>query len=468
MKINSGRNSFTGQLGFILAAAGSAVGLGNIWRFPYLAAKDGGGLFLFIYLILAVTFGYTMLFSEITLGRKTRLGPLSAYGALDKRCGFLGILGCLIPAIIMPYYCAIGGWVLKYLVTFLTGDGLLAANSKFFGGFITQVNEPILYMVIFLLLVSLIVISGVEKGIEGSARLIMPTLFVLILIIGGFSLSLSHTDADGTVRTGMQGLMIYLIPDFTGQTFTSILNVVLDAMGQLFFSISVAMGIMVAYGSYVRDEDNLASATGHIEIFDTLAAFLAGVMILPTVYAFAGREGLAAAGPGLIFVALPKIFAEMGTMGTVIGIMFFALVLFAALTSAVSIMEAVVSSFMDEFGLQRRKATFIEAIIALIAGAIVCLGYNKLFFDIVLPNGAHAQVLDIMDYISNNFLMPLIAFGTCIMIGWMAGPDAIINEAEKNGERFGRRGLYTIMIKYVAPTLLFVLFLQATGLMPKF
>ncbi len=468
MEKKTQRHAFSGSLGFVLAAAGSAVGLGNIWRFPYLAAKDGGGLFLVVYIVLALTFGFSLLTTDIAIGRNTKQGPLTAYRVVDKRFGFLGILGCLIPAIIMPYYCAIGGWVIKYFVAFLTGDGMNAAQDGYFTGFITSDVSPIVYMVIFLGVVSGVIILGVNKGIESFSKIIMPILIILVLGIAIFSLTISYTGDDGVVRTGMQGLKIYLVPDLEGLTFGKFFSVLVDAMGQLFFSLSVAMGIMIAYGSYVKDDANLVKSINQIEIFDTGVAILAGVMIIPAVFTFMGREGMEASGPSLMFVSLPKVFAQMGVVGNVIGCMFFAMVLFAAITSAISIEEAVVSSFMDKFHLKRVQATILETVIALVFGVIVCLGYNKLYFEVKLPNGTVAQVLDVMDYISNNVLMPLISIGTCILIGWVKKTQFIIDEAEKNGEKFGRAKLYAVMMKYIAPVMLFILFLKSIGILNIF
>lgn len=460
------RKSFKGTLGFVLAAAGSAVGLGNIWRFPYLAAKDGGGLFLLIYLILVLTFGFTLLASELAIGRKSKQGPLTAYSRISSKWKSLGILACLIPAIIMPYYSAIGGWVLKYFMAFTTGNGLAAAGDGFFVNFITgKMDDPIVYMFVFLILCTFIILGGVNKGIEASSRIIMPILICLIVAIGVFSLTVSHTDADGTVRTGMQGLAIYLIPNFEGQTASSLLSILVDAMGQLFFSISVAMGIMVAYGSYVSDDSDLVAPVNRIEFFDTLVAFLAGLVIIPAVFTFMGQDGLAAAGPGLIFVTLPKVFQAMGEVGTYIGWAFFLLVVFASVTSAASIMEAVVSSIMDYFKVSRFKATMIEFVIAGFFGTIVCLGYTDLYFEVQMPTGGTGQVLDLMDYLSNNILMPLIAIGTCLMIGWTVGPQVIIDEMEKTGENFSRRPIYIAMIKYIAPVLLLLLLAKSSGLL---
>lgn len=465
MKKEKNRNSFSGSIGFVLTAAGSAVGLGNIWRFPYLAAKDGGGLFLVIYLILAITFGFTLLTTEIAIGRKTKQSPLTAYAKLSSNWGFLGVIACLVPVIIMPYYCVIGGWVVKYFLAYLTGNGTAAAEDGYFTGFITGEWQPIVLLLIFLLMVAFIVFRGINKGIESSSKILMPLLLLLVVGIAFFSLTIHYEDETGVTRTGLQGFLIYVVPDLSQMTVKGFFTVLLDAMGQLFFSLSVAMGIMVAYGSYVRDDANLVKSINQIEIFDTAVAFLAGVMIIPAVYTFMGREGMAASGPSLMFVSLPKVFASMGKIGNLVGCLFFAMVLFAAITSAVSVMEAVVSSFMDKFHMTRTKAATVETIIAIVGGVIVCLGYNKLYFEVKLPNGAIAQILDIMDYISNNLLMPLVAIGTCVLIGWILRPKTVIDEVEKSGSRFGRKRLYVVMIQYIAPILLVILLLKSVGIL---
>ncbi|MGN0320540.1 MAG: sodium-dependent transporter [Lachnospira sp.] len=463
--MNEKRNSFKGSIGFVLAAAGSAVGLGNIWRFPYLAAKDGGGLFLVIYIVLALTFGFTLLTTEVAIGRKTKQSPLTAYSKLKKRWKPLGIIACIVPVMIFPYYVTIGGWVLKYLLVYLTGNGHAAAQDGYFTGFITENVEPIIMMVIFTMVVAFIIFRGVNKGIESSSKVIMPLLIILVIGISIYSLTLSFTDASGVTRTGLEGMKAYVVPDMKGVTVKQFCTVLMDAMGQLFYSLSVAMGIMIAYGSYVGDDANLGKSINQIEIFDTLVAFLAGVMIIPAVFVFMGREGMAASGPSLMFVSLPKVFDSMGFAGNIIGALFFAMVFFAALTSAVSIMEAIVASFMDEFHVSRNKATTIEGIVGLIAAVVVCLGYNILYFEFKLPNGVHAQILDIMDYISNNVLMPVVSIGTCILLGWILKPKTIIEEVEKNGEKMGRKRLYTVMVKWIAPILLFLLLLKSLGIL---
>lgn len=463
MEANQSRNNFTGTLGFVMAAAGSAIGLGNIWRFPFLAARDGGGLFLACYLLLVATFGYTLLTSEIAIGRKTRQGPLTAFSRLDKRGSLIGVLACMVPVLILPYYCVIGGWVLKYLAAFLTGGGVAAAGNKYFTGFITSTWEPIFWFGVFMAAVVFVIYLGVEKGIEKYSKILMPVFFILVVGVSFYSLTLSHTDASGVTRTGWEGFLIYTIPDFTGLTLGKFLSVLMDAMGQLFYSISVAMGIMVAYGSYAKQDTNLGQSINHIELFDTLAAFLAGVMIIPAVFTFMGREGMSA-GPALMFISLPKVFQAMGAFtGTVIGIVFFAMVFFAAVTSAISVQEAIVASFMDRFNWGRTKTTFLVSLYAFIGGVIVCLGYNALYFELPLPNGATAQILDLMDYISNVVLMPLVAIGECLLIGWVVGPDWIIKEIEQGKYKFSRKNMYIVMVKYITPVLLFILFLQAFG-----
>ncbi len=457
------RNNFASSVGFIMAAAGSAVGLGNIWRFPYLAAKDGGGLFLLIYIILALTFGFTLLTTEIAIGRKTAQGPLTAYSKVHKNWGFIGIFAWLVPVIILPYYCSIGGWVLKYLATYVTGKGSLAAGDDFFTSHITSLEEPIVWMVIFLLATSLVVLAGVNKGIENVSKILMPILFVMILGIAIFSLTLSHTNEAGETVTGIDGLLVYIIPNFKGLTLGKFFTVLMDAMGQLFFSISVAMGIMVAYGSYAKKEENLNKSINQIEFFDTIVAILAGLMIVPAVYVFSGTEGMQK-GPGLMFISLPKVFDAMGSIGFVIGLVFFVMVTFAAVTSSVSVLEAIVAGLMDKFNLSRKVSTISTTIYGLIVGIIVCLGYNKLYVEVKLPNGSTGQILDIMDFISNSWFMPFVALVTCILIGWVVKPKYIIDEVTEGGYKFGRKTMYVVMIKYVAPILLFVLLLQSFGI----
>lgn len=454
---------FSGSIGFVLAAAGSAVGVGNIWRFPYLAAKDGGGLFIIVYLALVLTFGFTLLTTDIALGRRTQKGALRAFESIRPAWGFLGKLTFLVPAMIMTYYTVIGGWVTHYMLGFIAGQGRQMAQDGYFTNFITAPVAPIVTSLLFLALTAFVVYKGVEKGIERFSRMVMPGLLLMIVGIALFSLALSHTDESGVTRTGLQGLAVYLIPNFDGITFGRFLQILLDAMSQLFFSLSVSMGIMITYGSYVRKDVNLSRSVSQIEMFDTGVALLSGMMIIPAVYVFFGTEGMAS-GPSLMFISLPKVFEAMGGAGHIVGSVFFVMVAFAALTSSVSIMETLVANCMEIFSASRKKVSLIIGVLSAAAAVIICMGYNIFYFELTLPNGSVGQLLDLMDYISNSLLMPLISLLTCIFVGWILKPQWIAEEMESSGHPFARKKLYGYMIRFAAPVIMAVLFLQSTGI----
>lgn len=458
------KSSFTSSLGFILAAAGSAVGVGNIWRFPYLAANDGGGVFLLVYLVLVLTIGFTLLTTDIAIGRKTKKHAWVAFGVMHPRWDFLGKLTFLVPAMIMTYYTVIGGWVMKYMFAYISGQGSAAAQDGYFTSFITSNISPIVFMLVFLAVTAFVVYAGVEKGIERFSRIVMPGLILMIAGIALFSLTLSYTDSTGTVRTGLQGLGVYMVPNFTGMTLVRFMQIVLDAMSQVFFSLSVSMGIMITYGSYVKDDVDLGKAVRRIELFDTGVALLAGLMVIPAVYVFFGMEGMTS-GPGLMFVSLPKVFEAMGSAGNVVGIVFFIMVGFAALTSAVSIMETLVATAMEWLDTSRKNMSLIVGLLSAVAAAVICMGYNVFYFELTLPNGSIGQLLDVMDYISNSFLMPLLSLLTCILVGWIVKPEWIIEEMEASGHPFGRKKLYACVIRYIAPVLMTILFVTSTGIL---
>ena len=457
------RSSFSSRIGFVLAAAGSAVGLGNLWRFPYLAARYGGGIFLLVYLILALTFGFSLMITEIAIGRKTRLSCIGAYKALDKRFGFLGWLAAFVPFIITPYYCVIGGWVMKYLFTFISGNALEAAdNGGFFSNFIGydagslsstifSFNGPTPWFILFVLATTVVVIFGVEKGIEKASRIMMPILAILAIVIAIYSL---------TIPGALQGLKYYILPDFSQFSVSTVLG----AMGQMFYSMSLAMGIMITYGSYVKPEVNLNKAINQIEIFDTGVAFLAGAMIIPAVYVFSGTEGMGA-GPSLMFISLPKVFSAMGKAGTFVGILFFVTAIFATLSSCISVLESITANCMEIFHTSRKKTVLVLSVIYLAASAVIALGYSIFYVEVKLPNGSVGQLLDIMDYISNSVMMPFIALLSTILIGWVVTPDYVISQMERSGDKFRRKKLYRVMIRFVAPVMMFILFLQSTGIL---
>lgn len=427
------RSSFSGKIGFILAAAGSAVGLGNIWRFPYLAAKYGGGIFLLVYLILAVTLGFALMSAEILIGRKTGLSAIGAFKKLDKRFSFIGILGSVVPVIILPYYCVIGGWVIKYFVTFVSGNAHLAAGDGYFDSFIGG-SQPLGFFLLYLALTALVVLLGVENGIEKVSKIMMPLLVIMVIFIAVYTLCQPGA---------LDGLVYYIKPDFSHFSVTT----VLAAMGQLFYSMSLAMGIMITYGSYMKKEVNTETAVRSIEVFDTGIAFLAGLMVVPAVFSFSGGDPEQLnKGAGLMFVTLPKVFDGM-VGGTVIGIVFFLLVFFAALTSSISLMETVVSIVKDKTHLSRTVTCGIVFAVCILFGIPSALGYGALSGVKIIG----MTFLDFFDFISNSVLMPIVALATCIFIGYFLKPKTLIEEAELCGNRFSAKALFTVVIKYIAP-----------------
>ncbi|MBR1823491.1 MAG: sodium-dependent transporter [Ruminococcus sp.] len=452
----SSRGGFASKIGFVLAAAGSAVGLGNIWRFPYLAAKYGGGFFLLVYLIFAVTFGFALMLTEISIGRKTGKSVIGAYKEVDKRFSFLGPLAAAIPALILPYYCVIGGWVLKYTASFLTGHGADMAQKTFtaadgsqltfFENFISHLGQPAIFFIIYVVLTAAVVVMGVEKGIEKVSKFLMPVLLVLIIGIGIYTLTL-----DGAT----EGLKYYILPGFSDFSADKLVKTIAAVIGQLFYSMSIAMGIMITYGSYMRKDDSIESSVRQIEVFDTLVAFLAGLIIVPAVFVFSGGNAEALnAGPGLMFITLPKVFDSM-TAGPLIGSAFFVLVALAALTSSISLMETVVAVVMEKFKLSRAKSCVVVILLTLVLGMLSVLGYSA--WDAVTIIGM--QILDFFDFITNNIMMPILALLTCIMVGYVVKTEYIEKEVMHGEKQFRSKLLYRAMIKYVCPLCMILILL---------
>ena len=435
-----------------------------ILRFPFLAQR-WHGVFLLIYLVLIFTVGFVLLTTDIAIGRRTGKSAIYAYESMNRKWKFLGVITFFVPVLIMTYYAVIG-WILKYILLFWNGN---VENSKrqdnCFTSFIAEPGS-VWYGLIFMLITSFIVYNGVEKGIERVSKTMMPILLVIVVGIAIYSLTLKSTADDGSIRTGMQGLKVYLTPNWSGMTVSRFLQIALDAMSQLFFSLSVSMGIMITYGSYVKPEVDLGKSVSMIEVMDTGVALLAGVMIIPAVYVFFGVDGMAA-GPGLMFISLPKVFYRMGVAGRIIGLLFFVLAAFAALTSCISVLESITANCMEIFHTERKKTTGVLSIIYLVATAVIALGYSVFYVEVMLPNGSIGQLLDIMDYISNSFMMPFIALLSAIFIGWVMKPNWIVEEMERGGKHFGRKKLYIVMIKYLMPIIMLVLFLQSTGILNK-
>ena len=442
--MTNNRSNFTSKIGFILAAAGSAVGLGNIWRFPYLVAQYGGGTFLLCYIILAVTFGFALMTAEIALGRKTRLSAIGAFSALNKKYRFIGVLAALVPILILPYYSVIGGWVIKYFTVFISGQATQAAEDTYFSEFIGQTGQPIFWFALSMVITAIVVLFGVEKGIEKVSQFMMPLLVVLTIGISLYVL---------TIDGAWEGVKYYITPHMSDFS----LKTLLAAMGQLFYSMSLAMGIMITYGSYMKRSTNLEHSVRQIEIFDTGIAFFAGLMIVPAVFAFSGgNTDTLNAGPGLMFITLPKVFASM-PFGAVLGTAFFILVFFAAVTSSISLMETIVSILMDYFHWERKKTAIIVLVYCLLMGIPSSLGFGV--WDFIQPLGM--SILDAWDFISNSILMPIVALLTCFFVGFVIKPKTIIDEANAEGAKFKSVTLFTVVIKWVAPVILIAILISS-------
>lgn len=427
------KSTFSNRIGFVLAAAGSAVGLGNIWRFPFLAAEYGGGIFLLTYLAVTLIFGFPVMAMEISIGRKTGAASLIAYGKLDRRGSFIGALTAVVTLITLPYYCVIGGWVLKYAVMYLTGSGTMAAGEGYFAQYTSQTLQPVGFQTLFLLMAAAILLCGVKNGIEKANRFLMPALIALAVIVAGYTLTL-----DGA----FDGVAYYLTPDWSRFSFKT----VLAATGQMFYSLSLASGIMVTFGSYLKKGDSIERSVKQIELFDLGIAFISGLIVIPAVFAVSGGEGTAlSAGTGLLFETLPSVFAAM-PFGGVVGALVFVLIFFAAISSAISMMEVNVANLIARFGLKRSHAVLIMTVILLILGVPSSLGYGV--WSMARPFGM--SILDFFDYIGNSIVTPIVAMISCIFIGWIIKPRVLSEEMEQSG-RFKRRRSFEFIIKWIAP-----------------
>lgn len=430
------RSSFSGKIGFVLSAAGASVGLGNIWRFPYLAAKYGGGIFLIVYIFLAMTFGYTMIIAETALGRMTKKSPVGAYDSFGKSkwLSLGGWINAIIPILIVPYYSVIGGWVIKYLAEYLGGQTQLVAQDGYFGAFISNRLSPEICFIVFSVIVIAIIYAGVQNGIERVSKFMMPILVVLSVIIAVYSVT----------RPGaIEGVKYFLVPNVKNFSWMTVVT----AMGQMFYSLSIAMGILVTFGSYMRKETEIEAATEQVEIFDTAIAIMAGLMIIPAVFAFSGGDAATLqAGPSLMFITIPKVFASMG-FGTLTGVMFFVLVLFAALTSSIALTESAVSTFEDEFKWSRKKSTTIIGLIIVSLGSLSALGYGPLAEVTIIG----MQFLDFFDFLTNTVMMPIAAIATCLLVSRVIGVEKIEAEVTADGAPFKRKKIFAFMIRFLCP-----------------
>lgn len=447
MDKKANNSKFSSRLGYVLAVAGSAVGLGNIWRFPYLAAKYGGGIFLLVYLILTVSFGYVLIVSETALGRMTQKSPIGAFKSFGQGIWYKigGWINAIIPILIVPYYSVIGGWVIKYFVEYIKGNVNTLAQDNYFNNFISDSFNVEFWFIIFALFAFITILGGVKNGIERSSKIMMPILVVLAIMVVIYSVT----------RPGaIEGVKYFLIPNFEDFSIMTIVA----AMGQMFYSLSIAMGILYTYGSYLEKDVDIEKSTKQVELFDTAIAILAGLMVIPAVFAFSteAAESLQA-GPSLMFITLPKVFASMGA-GTIAGILFFLLVFFAALTSAISLLETSVSSLSQQFHISRNKAIVIMAFVMLAFGTTSCLGYGV--WDFISIFGM--AFLDFYDFLTNSIMMPIAALATCILIIKVVGFQKIIDEV-KISSPFKREKMYVFFMKYLASFFLIIILLSSVA-----
>lgn len=442
------RSTFSGKMGFVLSAAGASVGLGNIWRFPYLAAKYGGGIFLLIYIVLALTFGYTMITAETAIGRMTQKSPVGAYKSFGKSkwLSFGGWINAVIPILIVPYYSVIGGWVIKYLAEYIMGNGEQLAADGYFGEFISSGGSAELCFLAFTALTVAIIFGGVRHGVERVSKFMMPVLVVLSVIITIFSVT----------RPGaLEGVKYFLIPNFSNFSWMTVVS----AMGQMFYSLSIAMGILITFGSYMKKNVSIEKSTENVEIFDTGIAIMAGLMIIPAVFAFSGgsTENLKA-GPSLMFITIPKVFADM-SMGGFVGILFFLLVLCAALTSSIALTESAVSTFQDELGWGRKKSTLIITGIMVLLGTLSSLGYGPLGSVQILG----MQFLDFFDFLTNSVMMPVAAIATCLLVSRVVGVERIEQEVTREGKPFRRQKVFNFMVRYLCPIFAVIILISSVA-----
>lgn len=442
------RSTFSGKLGYVLSAAGASVGLGNIWRFPYLAAKYGGGIFLLIYILLALTFGYTMIVAESALGRMTRKSPVGAFKSFGKTkwLSVGGWINAVIPILIVPYYSVIGGWVIKYLVEYIKGNSEKLATDGYFSEFISNGVSTELCFVVFCLFTLVIIYAGVQNGIERVSKIMMPILIVLSVIITIYSVT----------RPGaIEGVKYFLVPNIDNFSWMTVVS----AMGQMFYSLSIAMGILITFGSYMKRDTAIEDSTRNIEVFDTLIAVMAGLMIIPAVFAFSGgNPDTLQAGPALMFITIPKVFENMG-LGTAVGILFFVLVLFAAVTSSIALTESAVSTFEDEVGWSRKKATVVVGIIMLALGTLSSLGYGPLACVKIIG----MQFLDLFDFLTNSVMMPIAAFMTSILVSRVVGVNRIEEEIIHGESAFRRKRVFVVMIKYFCPIFAIIILISSVA-----
>ena len=444
---------FASGIGFILAAAGSAVGLGNLWGFPYKTSQNGGAAFVLIYIACVLLIGFVTMLSEIYLGRRSQANPMTAYKMVNKNLGWCGLVAIMIPAFIICYYSVLGGWTTKYALNSFSG------NAGIVSTFSVNTGEVILYTALFLVLSVTIIMGGVKDGIEKASKVLMPVLFCILVAIAIYALTLGSG-----VR---EGLAFYLKPDFSGITFKS----VLVAMGQAFYSLSLGMGIMITYGSYTGKEVNLVRSTAMVCVFDTVVALLAGLAIFPSVAHFDPSLLGSSKGVALMFIILPQVFESMGSVGQVVSFAFFVMVDIAAITSVVSLIEVVTQFVIQKFHVHRKRAALVVACVCFVVSIPIGISLGHVA---ILEESSPALFgldwLTFFDEVTNTVLMPVCALFSCIVVGWFITPKRAVAEIEAEGTHMAGwlKKVYAVMIRFVTPALILIVEiggLQRAGLL---
>lgn len=460
------RNGFASGIGFILAAAGSAVGLGNLWGFPYKTAKYGGAAFVLVYILCVLFIGIIAMIAEIYLGRRSQANTITAFKKVNKNMGWAGMLAIIIPTFIICYYSVLGGWTVRFTAnSFQMNEALTNANS--FGSFISSPYTPVIFTLIFLVISAIIIMGGVKEGIEKASKVLMPALFIIVVAIAIYSLCLGSGVAEG--------LNFYLNPDFSKLGFEG----VLAAMGQAFYSLSLGMGIMIAYGSYTGSEIKIGKSAIMICIFDTVVALIAGLAIFTSIGhfnpdAFKEGSGVALQSVGLMYQTLPQVFASLGWFGMIVSFLFFAMVTIAALTSVISLLEVATQFVIQKFKIKRKVATITLAIICFLVSIPVAWSVGGAFNGSITILGF--DLLTFFDEITNTVLMPVGACVSCIVVGWLIekgtfknrlNPLNTYNALREDGLDLGKIGkVFAVMVKYVTPIL--ILLLEVFGIIAKF
>lgn len=429
----SNNGKWSSKFGFIMASAGSAIGLGNLWKFPYVASNSGGGLFLIVYVILALVIGVPVLLAELAVGRNGGKNAVDSCKVIDPKWGFAGGFGAVCSVLVLSFYSVVGGWVIKYFIS-CTFSGI--PDPGYFDAYSARSAEPILYQLVFILLCGAVVVMGISGGIEKASTVLLPVLLIFLVGIMIYIFTLPNAS---------EGVKFFLLPDISGDISFS--EILLSAMGQMFFSLSLGMGTLITYGSYLSKESRLVSSTFTIVILDTVIAVIAGLVMIPAVFSF----GLAPdAGPGMIFSTLPAVFSQVRG-GRIIGAIMFLLILIAAVTSAISLIEVVASFFMDRLRIKRVYAVLLTAAITAVLGIPASLSFGMLSDMTVFG----MNFFELISFAADNIIMPLGAIFICILVGRVWGVDNAADEISNGGNvRFRGKKLWGFILNYAAPAVI--------------